>query len=145
MKNKYLKYSLVILSVIGMLLSVYLWNVQLQGEGLSIPCTTDGGCELVLTSKWSKIFGVPMSVFGFFYYAFMALLTFQMVFIKNKLIEKLTLLGIVWGIVFSVYLRYLEFVKIGTHCIWCWGSVMVILLMAIIFSIATNGEKDTKI
>ncbi len=108
MNRKYLKYILFILSILGIILSAYLWKVQLQGEDLSIPCTTNGGCELVLTSKWSKIFGVPMSVYGFFFYAFLALLTFQRIFIEHKLIEKLTLLSIVWGIIFSVYLRYLE-------------------------------------
>ncbi|MCA9383278.1 vitamin K epoxide reductase family protein [Candidatus Dojkabacteria bacterium] len=143
MNRKYLKYILFILSILGIILSAYLWKVQLQGEDLSIPCTTNGGCELVLTSKWSKIFGVPMSVYGFFFYAFLALLTFQRIFIEHKLIEKLTLLSIVWGIIFSVYLRYLEFAKIGAHCTWCWISVLIIVLMAIVLSIDTSSEKKS--
>jgi len=48
-------------------------------------------------------------------------------------LDKMLFAGILWGIIFSVYLRYLEFVKIGHICVWCWMSVILIVLFIVLY------------
>lgn len=128
-----------VLSILGILLSMFLWLKQ-AGDG-SVPCTIGGGCDVVLTSKWAKFYGVPLSVFGVFYYFQLAFISFLREKITNKLLNTLLDLMIVWGIIFSLYLRYLEFVKIGQHCIWCWVSVVFIVLITIVRLIERKSKK----
>lgn len=132
-KNNLNKIILAI-SILGILLSLYLWNIQVQDPAQQlIPCTADGGCEEVLTSDVSKLFGVPIAVFGVFYYVILGLLAFQREFITHQILDKLLLVSILWGIIFSLYLRYLEFVEIGHVCVWCWVSVLFIVLITILY------------
>jgi uncharacterized membrane protein len=117
-----------LLSLGGIALCAYMWSYQVSDR--IIPCT-DKGCSHVLTSDYSHLFGIPVSVFGFFYYVFVAFVSGERFFIKHNLLDKFLIALTAWGIIFSGYLRYLEFAKIGSICIWCWVSVVIILLISI--------------
>lgn len=127
-----------IIAILGILLSLYLWNLQVS-DGV-IPCTT-GGCHDVLTGEYGKLFGIPMSIFGLFFYVSIAYVAFLRMFIKHKLLDWTLLIQIFWGIIFSLYLRYLEFFVIYELCSWCWISVFLILGLLITFIIEWKKEK----
>lgn len=125
-----------IIGLLGIVLSIFLWKIayeQSLNTSVLVPCTPNGGCEQVLTSKYAKIFGAPVAVFGLFYYAIIVLLSLQREFIKHKLLNKILLISIIWGYIFSAYLIYLELVKIKAICFWCTISVVLIILMSIIY------------
>ncbi|MBD3330776.1 hypothetical protein GF354_04575 [Candidatus Peregrinibacteria bacterium] len=130
--QKHLNTFIFIISILGVLLSAYLWWFQISG--LLIPCTLDG-CNNVLKSEYSKIFGVPMAVYGTFYFMGLAFLAFERFFIKHKLIELILLIAVFWGMIFVIYLRYLEFAVIGSICEWCWviGGFVLLLFIAALF------------
>ncbi len=121
---------ILLLSIVGMLLCAYLWWIQVSDT--IVPCTDDG-CETVLNSEYGKILGVPMAVYGFFFYVGVWFLAFERSLIKHKLLDLFLGILIVWGVLFGVYLRYLEFAKIGDICIWCWGSFGITLVMLGVF------------
>lgn len=137
MNNWYNKAYLAI-AVLGIFLSAYLWWFQVSD--MIVPCTNNG-CEEVLTSEYGKMLGVPMAIFGFFYYVTLIYVPFLRLFIKHKLLDWSLFLQIIWGIIFSIYLRYLEFFVIHHICIWCWGSVGLILVLAVVFVIEWRKEK----
>ncbi len=120
------------LAFLGMLLSAYLWANHLNDK--PIPCTITS-CEHVLSSEYAEMFGVPMGAYGFFFYAFVAFTAFIRFFVGHKVLDRLLLGLITWGIAFSLYLRYLEFVKIGGICEWCWMSVFIVVLLLFTFLI----------
>ncbi|WKZ30844.1 MAG: vitamin K epoxide reductase family protein [Candidatus Dojkabacteria bacterium] len=120
---------ILLLAAAGGLLSLYLWNSTLQG---SVDfCTTN--CEAVLTSPYSKILGIPVAALGFVYYAGMATLCFQRIHIKHILLDRMLAIAILAGILFTIYLRYLEFGVIEEICMWCWGSVVTMLAITITY------------
>lgn len=129
MNKKIDTYNLIlfVLTFLGLALSAYLWYFQVNPDQ-NIPCTNDG-CGHILSSPYSFIFGIPMAVYGFFFYAFLATLIFQRFFTKEKILENLIKLSLLAGLVFSLYLRYLEFFKIGAICPWCWVSFMIVLAL----------------
>ena len=54
------------LSVIGLIDASYLTNAHYTGAELS--CGLSGGCDTVTTSKYSEIFGIPVSLLGLVFY-----------------------------------------------------------------------------
>src|SRR5579862_15698 len=68
-------WPLLVLSVIGMLLTSYLTWTHWTGNSVK-GCTVGGGCDIVLSSQWSTLFGVPTSAWGFLAYATMAAIAF---------------------------------------------------------------------
>jgi len=133
--KKYLKYItpnrlIMVLSVMGVLLSMYLWNVQIQDPAeATISCAVGNGCYQVLTGPYGKLWGIPMSVFGVFYYVFVLFTAFLREKIDDKLISQILLLEVIWGILFSLYLRFVEFYYIRHICSWCWLSVLIVALL----------------
>ncbi len=61
-------YLLLALAMIGLGDTFYLSYFQYLNL---IPSCAIGGCETVLTSEYSKLFGVPWSYIGLVYYAYM--------------------------------------------------------------------------
>lgn len=139
--KKHTNNILLTLSILGAALSVYLWWYQVTPR--IIPCTS-GGCENVLNSEYSTLFGVHMSVFGFFFYLSIALVTFFRTQIKHKLLDNVLCLQIIAGLLFTIYLRYLEFFVIHAYCIWCWGSAVIVLLMLIVRMYEKKQSKKKK-
>lgn len=136
-----------VVAVLGMMLSVYLWTVQYQIDSVGdiiVPCTPDGGCNKVLGSDISKFLGVPIAVFGLFYYSGVALLAFQREFIEDRLLDRLMFVFVIAGIAVTVYLRYLEFVEIGHVCAWCWVSVLFVLLLTVFYLLGYEYDRGNK-
>ena len=69
--NKAPNWPLFSLALIGMVLSGYLTFNAWQGKLVAF-CTEGAGCDVVLNSRWSTLFGVPTSFWGFLTYALLA-------------------------------------------------------------------------
>jgi len=59
-----------VLLLAALVISVYLGWVSFGGSGVA-GCGPDSGCDKVLHSRWSKWFGIPVSVPAFFVYTLM--------------------------------------------------------------------------
>lgn len=133
--------AIFLVSILGMALSAYLWWYQVA-PGI-IPCTT-GGCEHVLTSEYSKILGVPMATYGFFYYLAVAFIALQRNFVEHKFINRTLGALVIFGVLFSLYLRYIEFTKIHQICIWCWLSFLFTLILLAVYVFEQKAGKKLK-
>jgi len=120
-----------VLSLLGLLISLYLWFWKLGLMGPMV-CVT-GGCETVQTSEYAVLFGVPVALMGVV--GFAATLAVSLVGLQGGWAERseptLALLGMsVGGVCFAAYLTYVEAVKIHAWCQWC---VICALLIVGIF------------
>ena len=62
------KYDIiVVLSVVGLGVSLFLAISHYLG--ITVPCNVTHGCEVVLNSKYSMLFGLPLSVWGVAYFS----------------------------------------------------------------------------
>lgn len=121
--NKGLKIMLV-LSIMGALLSSYLWYVHIYNAS---PICPTGGCNEVLTSEYAYFLGVPVALWGLLYYITIFLNVMFLKKLKTSLFN-LSLTSLLWiGMMYTLYLRYLEFFKLGSICVWCWGSVVIVV------------------
>ena len=131
---------------VGAAVTGYLAIVKLTGN--STACPTNG-CDLVLSSPYATVFGLPLALFGFFAYASMIVFALIPLLVNSSkqaqlrsTLENWTGLLLFAGgtamTVFSGYLMYLLAFKIQVVCIYCVGSA---LLSATLFTLALIGRE----
>src|SRR3972149_8466330 len=98
LNKKTTRSALLALSVVGILISMYLLYAKYTHNPLICGF---GDCGKVQSSEYSRLLGIPVSVWGAFYY----LLLFVSFYKKYK---RLAALSVLWGVGFSSYLTFLE-------------------------------------
>jgi len=113
-------------------------------RGVVPPCTT-AGCEIVLTSEYSVLFGVPTALFGSVYYFLILLASF--IYIESRhggggirsvhnLVAKYAFLMTSVGFVMSAWFTYLQMFVIKSYCMYCLisaGLSTTLFLMSLYF------------
>jgi uncharacterized membrane protein len=116
-----------LLSLVGLFISAYLYLYKIGRIG-SLACGT-GECETVQASVWSRFAGVEVALIGVVGYAGLVLLSLAS--LQPGLSERRWPTNLlVWlsgvGVLFSLYLTYLELFVIHAICRWCVGSAVII-------------------
>jgi uncharacterized membrane protein len=123
----------VILSLVGIADAVYLTVHHYTGE--QVPCGVTGGCEMVLSSAYATVYGIPLAFFGAIAYftAFsIALLTaFGNFKLWNLFGLQATLMAC-----FSAWLIYVQAYQIQEFCQYCLVSAGVCFSLFITFAIS---------
>ena len=86
-----------------------------------IPSCALGGCEVVLSSVYSKFFGVPLSYLGLVYYAY-ALCLFVLLAVepKSQALRFATLgYTAVGALLSAIFIFYIQMGIIGAICLYC--------------------------
>jgi len=131
-----------VLSLLGLFVAGYLALYKLGYLGI-IQCGT-GGCETVQASRYAFFLGLPVAVWGIGEY--LALFVLAMLGVQPRWARSrgiaLGLFGLAAvGVVFTVYLTYLEAAVINAWCRWCIGSAVIITL---VFLFTIPGLRDTR-
>ena len=131
-RDKLTLYSL-ILGFLGFLDATYL--TILHYKNVIPPCTVTSGCEVVLTSKYSVVAGIPVSFLGtLFYVTVMAICILILTNYKEVFVKAYYgLVGI--GFAVSLVLIYIQGAFLHAFCQYCLLSEIVsfgLVLMAII-------------
>ncbi len=123
-----LRKALMFLAVVGLIDSIYLTWIKLGANGV---CVIGEGCEIVNTSPYSSIGGIPIALLGAAAYLIMFGILFMET--RNSFFEfngPLLVFGISFaGVLYSAYLTYLELYVIHAICEFCVLSAIVLLLM----------------
>ena len=100
-----------------------------------LPCGVGGGCLLAQTSAWSWFLGVDVALIGAVGYA--AILAVALLGLVPRWLHATwptLVLGalIVPAVLFTVRLKYAEFLVLRTFCSWCAVSTVAITVCAIL-------------
>jgi len=119
-------------SVIGLLDSIYLsWIKITNQEAL---CAGIGNCDVVNTSEYSEIVGIPIAILGAGFYLIILIL----VLVENGTLfwkenSPLFVFGLSFGgMIYSGYLTYIELVVINAICPYCVLSALAIIVIFIL-------------
>jgi uncharacterized membrane protein len=130
--TKKLNWVSLVLTAIGILDSVYLLIYKITNNYAM--CLGSGECSTVNASRYSTIYGIPVSLLGILAYLAILILFFlewKKVFSSDN--SNLLVFGIsLVGVLFSAYLTYIEFYVIHAVCPFCIISAIVITLIFII-------------
>ena len=109
-----------LVALVGMFVAMYLTLYKLGYIG-TLACSV-GSCETVQTSRWATLFGVPVGAWGIGFY--LAVLGLSLVGVmpahaEKRSISRLLFAMTAFGVVFSIWLTYLELFVINAICQWC--------------------------
>jgi uncharacterized membrane protein len=119
-----LRVAVALLALAGLGIAAYLTYARYAHA--TIACTT-GGCETVQSSDYAEVLGIPVAVLGLVGYAAI-LVTAFLPGESARLAGAALALG---GLVFSVYLIFVQIFPIGAFCVWCLASDLVMVLLAV--------------
>ena len=103
-----------------------------------VPCSADGGCEVVAASHWSHLdlivfHHVPVALLGLIGY--LVLLTLAMLRLGSeseawdRRLHRLIWLMAAGGAAYSWYLQWVAHFKIGAYCVWCRSSAFTMTFL----------------
>ena len=106
-----------------------------------VPCSADGGCEVVAASAWSHVdlllwHHVPVALLGLLGY--IGLLTLAMLRLAverpaaDRFLHRLLWSAAAGGTAYSWYLQWIAHAKIGAFCVWCRSSAYVMTALFLI-------------
>lgn len=132
MKRIYLVWATAILSLLGVGISAFTLLERMgavSGEFCSI--NSKFNCDVVNSSVYSEILGLPVGLIGILGYG--ALLAGIFLYERSRFEWLITVMGsaALLGIAFSLYLTYIEAFVLYTWCIVCISSQVTMILVAI--------------
>ncbi len=122
------------LALVGIILSV----VSIKNHYSGVPTEyCDLGetfnCDLVNRSVYSRFLGVPVAIIGLVGYAALFILSR----LRGRGVAPAILVAALGGLVFSLYLTYIEAYVLGVWCILCLSSLATIAAITVLAAIAT--------
>ncbi len=124
-------YLMLVFAFIGIADAFYDSYAIYTGRLLWCPPPIDG-CNIVASSPYARIFGVPVGYFGLVYYLYMfALAALLALDPFSRGLRLGALLYAALGVSFSVYFMYVSFSFIHAFCIYCMISAVMTFLLFI--------------
>lgn len=130
--NQSWAWAIPIVCLIGLFVAGYLAYVEMNQ--MEATCGPIGDCNTVQQSEYARLFGIlPIGVLGLIGYCLILIAWVIGRYTTSKPADyaSLALLGMsTFGLLFSIYLTFLEPFVIGATCAWCLTSA---ILMTILF------------
>lgn len=128
-------YAFVVMAALGGFgVSANIWLAKRSKKQLVCPSGSD--CNIVVTSRYSKFFSIPLEYFGMFYFATIFVSYLVLVFSPQSLMGTPHLLIItlsVCAFFFSSYLLFVQAFLLRAWCIWCVLAAMLSLTIFFCF------------
>ena len=126
--------AIALASLVSGLVALYLhlWKLGLTG---SLMCTGSGGCEYVQGSKYGWFLGVDVALIGALGYAclFVAAVISTWPTLEDAKWPNTLMQLMIWpAVLFTIRLKYAEFIILKSFCPWCAISATIITLCAIL-------------
>lgn len=119
-----------LVALIGLGDAIYLTIKHLTGE--KVACSIVEGCEMVLTSEYATVAGIPLAAFGAFAYFAAFSLAILSAF-GNRRTWFLFGVQVVLMSLFTLWLLYLQAFVINAFCQFCLVSAFVTFALLIIW------------
>jgi uncharacterized membrane protein len=116
-------WPLLAVSSLGIVLTGYLSWAALSG-GTVQGCSAGGGCDVVLTSRWATLFGLPTALWGLFAYSGLAAIAFVRRADKQW---SYAWTAAFFGVCYSVYLTVVSLTILESACPYCLTSLGLML------------------
>ena len=132
-----------LLSVLGLAVSVYLTIEHYTGNTqLACPESATINCAKVTTSPESVVFGIPVAVLGLPFFVAMVAATLPAAWRSDAVWLRLgRVLAVGVGMVFVLYLVYVELFKVSAICLWCTSVHIITFLLLVVILLAEAGRE----
>lgn len=126
--------------LLGLGFMVYLFRLHNEESSSSVcDISEQFSCSIVNQSAYSELFGVPVSALGIIFFAFVLYL----ILLKPvKEIYRIILLATIFSLTFGIYLSGIEKFVLGSFCLFCEGSKLIMVALALISVKAIKQFKE---
>ena len=125
---------IMVLATTGVVLTGYLSYIHWFAERAAF-CSVGSGCDLVQSSRFSVLFGLPLAAWGLLNY--LGIAAFAAASRKNaRRLWQVLWLALI-GAVLSIYFQALSALEIEAFCPWCVASAALMLILAVLSALAT--------
>jgi uncharacterized membrane protein len=122
-----------LIALAGVFVALYLSLYKLGYIG-NLVCAV-GSCEVVQTSRWASLLGVPVAVWGVGFYVAVLGVTLAGLspsLADSRRVSQLLVAMTGTGVLFSAWLTYLELFVINAICQWCVVSAILATLLFVV-------------
>lgn len=111
----------------------------------TLPCSITHGCELVTTSSYSSILGIPVALLGALYYVSVILAIYSSLeFAKPRWLKWIGV-STISGFLFSGWFVYLQLFVIHAICQYCMFSALTstsLFIVSIVYLTKMRGKTE---
>jgi uncharacterized membrane protein len=132
-----------ILALLGLGVAIYLAYVEIVH--VEAVCGPVGECNVVQSSPYAQILGIPIAVLGMLNYLGVIVLWAVQKYAGSRLahFSTLGLLGLtLFGTIFSIYLTCLELFVIHAICAWCLSSAVITTVLMLLVAMPITGREN---
>jgi uncharacterized membrane protein len=132
MNRRLLILSVLVLSFIGIADSWYLYQSAMTDTALycDIGAALDG-CNIVAQSAYSKLFGIPLALYGVMFFAALFVLGALLLSLNKPILYRALYLLSIIGSLASLVFLYIQFFLIKALCIYCIASAALMFLICL--------------
>lgn len=117
------------LAFLGIADSWYLAQSAMDGAPLVCNIGSLDGCNTVAQSEYSRIFGIPLALYGVGFYALLFALGSLLFVYSTRFIYRAVLVLTSFGVIASVYFLFLQLFVIKATCIYCLASLVIAIFL----------------
>jgi uncharacterized membrane protein len=137
--------TIALLALVGFFVALYLWFYKIGIIG-GLQCGS-GSCEYVQTSVYGRLLGIPVAFYGVIGYA--GILGVAVVGLQPRWLDRAgptklvaAMAGV--GVLFTLYLTYVELFVLQAICRWCVASAVIIAAIFIVtLADLSNRRQDS--
>jgi uncharacterized membrane protein len=133
-----------LLSLLGLGVSIYLTIEHYTGNtGLACPESATVNCAKVTTSPQSIFIGIPVAVLGLPFFVAMVAANLPPAWRMDAVwlrLARVVAVGV--GMIFVLYLVYVELFKVSAICLWC-TSVHIITFLLLVTILLAEASRET--
>lgn len=119
-----------ILSFLGIADSWYLYQSAITDTALSCDLGSGlDGCNIVAQSVYSRLFGIPLGLYGVGFFALTFVLAASLSVVSSRRLYQALLAMSIGGVAISAVFVFIQFVLIKALCIYCIASAGITVLM----------------
>ena len=126
-------WAIPLLSLLGLGVSIYLAYVEINQ--VAAVCGPVGHCNIVQSSPYAQIVGIPVAVLGLLNFVAIIVLWAIQKYSDGPLanLSTVALVGLtIFGTGFSIYLTLLEIFVIQAICAWCLSSAVITTVLMLL-------------
>lgn len=133
---------LLVFAVVGLAVSAYLAFEKLSG--VVGPCLVGSGCDTVNSSQYSSVLGIPVALFGLAWSATAVVASLAWWRSGDRRPLYLLYAGGLVGLLFELYLVYLQLFVIRAVCSWCvvYGATVVVGWLVAVVAVTHREPAD---
>ncbi len=115
--------------------ATYLAQHKLDGTPIICNIQSLSDCNIVASSSYSQLFGIPLAVYGVIFFAILFVLAALELLIFNRILRRAIQVIALFGVIAQIGFTLIQIYFINALCVYCIASALIAFLILVFASI----------